>query len=76
MPIYEYRCGGCDHRFEALVQGGRAPTCPACGGAELDKQLSVFAVNARGSQPPPMPAGGCGGCQHAGPGGGCMRDPG
>lgn len=35
MPTYEYRCAGCDHRYE-LRQGFDAPSvqaCPACGGS-------------------------------------------
>ena len=48
MPIYEYHCKGCDHRFETLGQGKRRPECPSCGGRKLEKQLSVFAVSAGG----------------------------
>ena len=64
MPIYEYRCKGCDKRFETLVQGKQKPECPACGGRKLDKQLSVFAVSAgsgEGRQSDlPGPCGSCG----------------
>lgn len=34
MPVYEYRCGGCGHRFE-LRQGFEDPPqapCPRCQG--------------------------------------------
>lgn len=60
MPIYEYACTSCDHRFEALVFGGKTPECPECGGAKLEKQLSVFGVGASDRTPPscPMPSGG------------------
>jgi putative FmdB family regulatory protein len=44
MPIYEYACRTCDHRFEMLVRGGEAPSCPNCQGAELERALSTFAV--------------------------------
>jgi putative FmdB family regulatory protein len=44
MPLYEYRCSGCGHRFEALVQGRSGVACPACRGRKLDRLLSVFAV--------------------------------
>jgi putative FmdB family regulatory protein len=70
MPIYEYRCKGCDHRFETLVQGKRKPECPGCGGRRLEKQLSVFAVSAGGGegQRAELP-GPCGSCGHPdGPG--------
>ncbi|MGH9313702.1 MAG: FmdB family zinc ribbon protein [Vicinamibacterales bacterium] len=49
MPIFEYVCRDCHHAFETLVQGERKVVCPACSSEALDKQLSVFAVNARGS---------------------------
>jgi putative FmdB family regulatory protein len=48
MPIFEYLCRGCGHRFEKIVRGGDAPDCPECRGRELEKQLSVFAVSVGG----------------------------
>lgn len=49
MPLFEYRCRQCQHAFEALVRstsdGASGPTCPACQSGELEKLLSVFAVN-------------------------------
>jgi putative FmdB family regulatory protein len=61
MPIFEYVCSECDHRFEALVRGGEAPRCPACAGDRLQKQLSVFAVGAKSAAAPsPGPCGACG----------------
>ncbi len=34
MPIYEYRCTRCGHRFERLQPvGSFATTCPQCGGS-------------------------------------------
>jgi putative FmdB family regulatory protein len=47
MPIFEYVCTDCDHRFETIVRGTASPTCPACHGDKLSKQLSVFAVGAK-----------------------------
>ncbi len=33
MPLYEYRCSGCDHHFEVLHEVGGTPgPCPVCGG--------------------------------------------
>ena len=44
MPIYEYRCLSCDERFEELVRRpDDAAPCPQCGGAEVERLLSVFA---------------------------------
>jgi putative FmdB family regulatory protein len=61
MPIFEYVCQDCQHEFETLVTAERRPSCPACHGVELEKQLSVFAVSAKGSSPEPI-GGGCGRC--------------
>ncbi len=45
MPIYEYRCAACGATFERLVRmgSGEAPACPACGGAQTDRLVSVVA---------------------------------
>lgn len=70
MPIFEYVCSECDHRFETLVTGATAPQCPACLSSRLAKQFSVFAVATRTSGAPrPGVAGPCGSCGHPdGPG--------
>jgi len=65
MPLFEYACRGCGHQFEFLTREGRSPICPTCGGAELDKQLSVFAVSASASASAAASrpsSGGCGMC--------------
>ncbi len=50
MPIYEYECSACGHRFEKLIRpssGTPAPAlaCASCGGADLRQLLSLFAVD-------------------------------
>jgi putative FmdB family regulatory protein len=51
MPIFEYQCSDCGHRFEYLVLGSAAaPTCPECGAAELEKKVSVSAVTSAGTR--------------------------
>jgi putative FmdB family regulatory protein len=46
MPLYEFDCSACGHRFEALVRAGSAaPACPACGSDALERLLSSFAVS-------------------------------
>jgi putative FmdB family regulatory protein len=59
MPIYEYRCRACTHRFETLhARSGEAvPDCPRCGAPGAERLLSAFAV-IRGSRP--ASAGPCG----------------
>jgi putative FmdB family regulatory protein len=45
MPIYEYACRSCDHRFEALIRGTSAtPACPECKSTDLEKLLSLPAI--------------------------------
>jgi len=68
VPIYEYACRDCGHRFETLVRSGATPECPNCRSGSLDKQLSVFATPAASVAAAPMPAP-CGSCGHPdGPG--------
>jgi putative FmdB family regulatory protein len=61
MPLFEYLCRDCGRHFEELVSGGRAPSCPGCASARVDKQLSVFATG-NGRREREAPAGGCGRC--------------
>jgi putative FmdB family regulatory protein len=47
MPLYEYRCRDCGHRFEILQrlgEGAAGLACPRCRAAVLDKQFSTFAA--------------------------------
>lgn len=44
MPIFEYVCRDCHHRFEAFVQGPQKPNCPKCESRKLEKQPSIFRV--------------------------------
>ena len=62
MPIFEYICKECDHRFEALVYGKEKASCPKCHTTKLAPQISVFAVSAKGasSSSSAAPSGGCG----------------
>jgi putative FmdB family regulatory protein len=65
MPIFEYTCQSCGHRFEQLTRANREAFCPACDGHALTKQLSSFAVGAASSGPKtqtaaPGPCGACG----------------
>lgn len=43
MPIYEYSCRSCQHRFEALVRSAsaEAPPCEACGGRDIERLISM-----------------------------------
>jgi putative FmdB family regulatory protein len=71
MPIYEYTCTSCEHRFEELVLGSRTlVACPECTSQDVEKLLSVFARIGGGDEPRATGGGG-GGC--CGGGCGCSR---
>jgi len=72
MPIFEYICRDCAQRFDLIVQASTPLKCPNCGGADLEKQLSRFAVG-KTQQPPRPAAGPCATCPAAAEGG-CGMD--
>ncbi len=45
MPIYEYHCQDCRRRvsiFVRSISNPGAPTCPRCGGHDLERLMSRF----------------------------------
>jgi putative FmdB family regulatory protein len=50
MPLYEYQCDACAHRFEVIQKFSDAPIdiCPKCGGV-VRKLLSSPAIQFKGS---------------------------
>jgi putative FmdB family regulatory protein len=50
MPIYEYRCRGCGVEFEALIRGSDTPACPSCAATDLERLVSLFAVDSEGTR--------------------------
>lgn len=50
MPIYEYKCGACEHELEALQKMSDEPLkqCPECGEASLVKKISAAAFRLKG----------------------------
>jgi putative FmdB family regulatory protein len=48
MPIYEYRCHGCQRRVSLFYRSFDAieeePACPRCGGTSLTRLISRVAV--------------------------------
>lgn len=63
MPLYEYTCQECDHRFEVLQRIGEGPEglqCPECDCEEIEKEFSTFASTSDSS-----------GVSYSGGGGGC-----
>jgi putative FmdB family regulatory protein len=50
MPLYEYQCDKCAHRFEVIQKFSDAPVdvCPKCGGPVV-KLLSSPAIQFKGT---------------------------
>ena len=49
MPVYEYQCESCDHRYTLLVRAKdkdseELPICPQCGGERVRKLISSVTV--------------------------------
>jgi putative FmdB family regulatory protein len=51
MPIYEYECGSCGHRLEAIQKMSEPVLrdCPACGQSTLKKLISATGFQLKGS---------------------------
>ena len=51
MPLYEYQCESCNHRFERIQKFSDPPieTCPVCGKGPVRKLLSSPAIQFKGS---------------------------
>ena len=63
MPIYEYRCEGCDIKFEKLVMGASTQVaCPSCRSAEVEKVPSVFGFSSGGKSVGSRGSSGCESC--------------
>ena len=50
MPLYEYECKKCHHRFERIVKYSDRPMkkCPDCGGP-VEQTITAPAVQFKGS---------------------------
>ena len=51
MPLYEYRCTACGHRFERIVKFSDPPvkSCPHCGKDAVEQMIHAPAVQFKGS---------------------------
>lgn len=46
MPLYDFECRACGHKFEALVRPQDAPpACPSCRSTDLERLVSSFALD-------------------------------
>ena len=50
MPIYEFECLDCRHRFEQLIIHSTTAECPSCHGRNLERLISMFAVDSEGTR--------------------------
>jgi putative FmdB family regulatory protein len=50
MPIYEYCCLRCGVKFEALVRASDTVACPLCAATDLERLVSLFAVDSEGTR--------------------------
>jgi putative FmdB family regulatory protein len=50
VPLYEYECSKCHHRFEKIekVSASEVQKCPKCGG-KAERQISRSAIQFKGS---------------------------
>lgn len=50
MPIYEYRCGDCDHQLEVVQKLSEGPivSCPECKKDSLKKIISAAGFRLKG----------------------------
>lgn len=51
VPLYEYECRSCAHRFEKLRKFSDAPLthCPKCGKETVEQLISAPAIQFKGS---------------------------
>ncbi len=50
MPIFEYECKNCSHKFEIIYLPNEKedPICPKCGGKNVMKIMSVAGIRPHG----------------------------
>jgi putative FmdB family regulatory protein len=50
MPVYEYECGACGHRFEEWQKMSDKPiqTCPKCKKKKVEKLISATSFQLKG----------------------------
>jgi putative FmdB family regulatory protein len=52
MPIFEYACSNCGHKFEKLILSAsreRQLQCPECSSRDIQKMISLFGTAGGGS---------------------------
>lgn len=51
MPLYEYQCDSCSHRFERIQKFSDPPidVCPSCGKSPVTKLISAPGIQFKGA---------------------------
>jgi len=44
MPLFDFHCNACGNEFEGLVRGQTKPACPKCASTDLERLLSLPAI--------------------------------
>jgi putative FmdB family regulatory protein len=60
MPIFEYRCSACGHKFEDVKvheQADQVGDCPKCGKAKVERVMSAFSCGCGGASSSPLGSG-------------------
>ena len=61
MPLYEYKCTDCGHKFEELIKNtSQKINCPVCKSEKVEKAFSVFAASTSSGSSSSCGGGGCG----------------
>lgn len=51
MPLYDFECPKCDHRYEELAPVGKLAPCPLCGHKKPALRISCFSMPRMGALP-------------------------
>ncbi len=63
MPLYEYRCQECGHKFELrrnMSASDEPANCPECSSDQSERQVSLFISMVKDSPSTTSSGGGCG----------------
>jgi putative FmdB family regulatory protein len=77
MPLYEYYCADCQHKFDTLRPMNKSDDpiqCKNCAGMQTSRVISLFAAHVKGKAPSSTAGGNGGwggGCACGGGGCGC-----
>ena len=75
MPLREFACRRCGHRYEDLVRGEERSHCPSCESGDVERLLSSFAVGSPSAAPGRVTGpGACGSCGDPRGPGSCSLD--